>query len=190
MLLYRFERLIADVSKPNGSLGVNIVKHLKDNDFVVTLFTRNPEKTKSTFPGLQTIQANYNSIDELTTTLRDGAGKQDALIILIGREEDQAQINLIDAAIAVGISHIIPSAFGQSTTWPGMRDYPVLDSKARMEDHLIRKAEEGHVTYTQIQTSAFLDWGLETWRLPEHKGSKCSHDAVRWWRRPIVCHHS
>lgn len=68
---------------------------------------------------------------------------------------------LVDAAIAVGIPHIIPSAFGVSTTVPGVRDNPVLESKARMEDHLIQKAKEGRVTYTQIQTSSFFDWALD-----------------------------
>lgn len=93
--------------------------------------------------------------------LRDGPGKQDALIILISRDEAQGQINLIDAAIATGTTHIIPSAFGFSTRHPWMRDTPVLLAKARMEDHLIQKAEEGQLTYTQIQTMAFFDWALD-----------------------------
>lgn len=158
---FSFERLCTDGSKPNGSLGESVVRHLKENDFAVTLLTRNPDKTKSAFPGLNAIQANYESTDDLTTSLRDEAGKQDALIILINRDEAQSQINLIDAAITSGIPHVIPSAFGFTTTHPGMRESPVLEAKARMEDYLIQKAKEGRLTHTQVQNSAFFDWALE-----------------------------
>lgn len=88
-------------------------------------------------------------------------GKQDALVILINRDEADGQINLIDAAIDVGITHIIPSAFGFTTTHPEIRKYPVLAAKAKMEDHLIQKASEGLCTYTQVQTGSFFDWALD-----------------------------
>ena len=96
----------------------------------------------------------------MTDALRQ-LDKQDALIILINRDEAQAQINLIDAAIASRIPHIIPSAFGFTTTHPEVRKYPVLWPKAKMEDYLIQKAEEGQVTYTQVQPAAFFDWALD-----------------------------
>lgn len=156
-----FERPCADCSQPNGSLGACVVRHLKENDFNITLLTRNLEKTNSAFPGLKVVQVNYDSVDELTASIRNDAGKHDALIILINRDEAQSQIHLIDAAIASGISHIIPSAFGFTTTHPGMRESPVLEAKARMEDYLIQKAKEGRLTYTQIQNSAFFDWALD-----------------------------
>jgi hypothetical protein len=132
-----------------------------ENDFNVTLLTRNLEKTNSAFPEVNAIHVNYDSTDKLTALLRNDTGRQDALIILISRDEAQAQINLIDAAIAVGISHIIPSAFGSTTTHPGMRESPVLEAKARMEDYLVQKAKVGRLTYTQVQNSAFFDWALD-----------------------------
>ena len=148
-------------SKPNGSLGDCIVRHLKKNNFNTTLLTRNLDKTKSTFPGLTAIQVDYDAVDGLTEALHNGIGKQDALIILINRDQAQAQINLIDAAIAVGIPHIIPSAFGFTTRHPAIRESPVLAQKALMEDYLVQKAEEGRLTYTQVQTGAFFDWALD-----------------------------
>ena len=105
-----YERVSADCSKPNGSLGESIIKHLNDNDFVVTLLTRNPEKTKSAFPGWNAIWANYESVDDLTSALRNDDVKHDALIILINRDEDQAQINLskhIDGQKS-NSTHVVP----------------------------------------------------------------------------------
>ena len=100
-------------------------------------------------------------MEGLIEALRNGIGKQDALIILINRDQAQAQINLIDAAIAVGIPHIIPSSFGFTTRHPDIRESIVLAQKAQMEEYLVRKAEEGRLTYTQVQNGAFFDWGLD-----------------------------
>lgn len=134
---------------------------MKNNNFNITLLTRSLDKTKAAFPGLAAISVNYDDHDALTESLRSLSSKQDALIILIDRNQSEAQINLIDAAISAGIPHIIPSAFGFTTTHPDVRKFPVLWPKAKMEDHLIQKADEGKVTYTQVQTSSFFDWALD-----------------------------
>jgi hypothetical protein len=134
---------------------------LKDRGFDITLLTRNLDKTKAGFPGLPVVTVDYDSTKGVTDSLKQLDKKQDALIILINRDEAQAQINLIDAAIATEIPHIIPSAFGFTTTHPEVRRYPVLWPKAKMEDYLIQKAEEGKVTYTQVQPCAFFDWALD-----------------------------
>jgi len=88
-------------------------------------------------------------------------GKQDALIVLIERNEDQAQINLMDAAIAAGIPHIIPSCFGITSRTPEFRRLPIWNSKCRMEDYVVEKSEAGAFTFTGIQNGSFLDWALE-----------------------------
>jgi Trk K+ transport system NAD-binding subunit len=103
---------VADQLQPNGSLGQSVLKHLANNGFNITLLTRDVGKTKQAFPGYITVQANYESQEELEKTLRNDVGKQDTLVILINREQPEAQNRLLDAAIAVGIKHVIPSSFG------------------------------------------------------------------------------
>ncbi len=68
-----------------------------------------------TSPGFDVVQADYGDPDALTATLTNDVGKQDALVILLNRDLPDVQIRLIDAAVAAGIMHIIPSRFGFGT---------------------------------------------------------------------------
>ena len=99
-------------------------------------------------------------MEALTKVLQQDVGHQDALVMLLNRDQVQAQLDLIDAAIAAGIPHIIPSSFGIGTRDLNVRITPIGEGKARMEDHVVKKAEEGTVTFTSIQTGVFFDWAL------------------------------
>jgi hypothetical protein len=138
-----------------------VVKHLEKAGFEITLLTRNLSKTKETFPSLPAIGADYDSLEALTKALKEDAGAQDAVVSLINREELQAQINLIDAAIAANIPHLVPSSFGLGTRETWSHELPILNAKTEMEDYVLAKAGAGEITYTGIQTGAFLDWALE-----------------------------
>lgn len=119
------------------------------------------EKTQKTFPDLRAFAADYDSVEQLQKVLKDEVGKQDALVVLIDRNEDQAQINLMDAATAADIPHIIPSCFGVTSRTPEFRRLPIWNSKCRMEDYVVEKSEAGAFTFTGIQNGSFLDWALE-----------------------------
>ncbi|KAK3725205.1 hypothetical protein LTR37_000716 [Vermiconidia calcicola] len=149
------------VAGPNGTLGQPVLRHLQKNESDTTLLTRNVEKTKQAFPGLQAIEADYDSPTDLQTVLQHTVGDQDALVILINRDDVQAHINLLSAAAKSGIRHIIPSSFdiGMHSTFP-IRN-PVFENKARMEEFLAKKAREGRFGFSAIQTGAFFDWALE-----------------------------
>ena len=82
-------------------------------------------------------------------------------MILINRNELQAQINIMEAAVAADIPHIIPSSFGIGSRDPTLRITPVWETKVQMEDYVVRKAEEGSFTFTGVQTGVFFDWALD-----------------------------
>lgn len=137
------------------------MKHLHQRDFNITLLTRDVEKTRQAFPGLRAFAANYDSIKQLHKVLDDDIGQQDALIVLINRDQPQAQMNLMDAAIAAGIPHIIPSFFGYDTRDTQFQTLPIWETKIRVEEYITKRSKEGAFTFTGIQTGSFLDWALE-----------------------------
>lgn len=145
--------------QPNGTLGPSVIQHLTKADFDITLLTRNPKKASKTFPTpVKAVLANYNSVDQLAAVLREG--KFDALVILINRIEVDAQIKVIDAAVAASVPHIIPSCFGIDTRPRQVRSQPMVKEKVAMEEHLVAKAQEGNFTYVKPMCRAlghFLD---------------------------------
>jgi len=117
--------------------------------------------------------ADYTSISKLAPCL---AG-YDALVSLINRDQADIQILLIDAAIAAGVPHVIPSSFGIDQRIPEVRANPALAAKVRMEDHVAKLADEGAITYTAIQTGMFFDWGLKAGVLVNAKGPTMIFDG-------------
>ena len=130
-------------------------------NFNITLLTRNREKTTQEFPGLKAVQVDYDSSERIVKTLHKEVGSQDALVILINRDQLQPQINLMEAAIATGIPHVVPSCFGIGSRDASFRSLPIWETKVQMEDYVIRKADEGAFTFTGIQTGAFFDYALD-----------------------------
>ena len=130
----------------------------------MTALTRDPDTafSKALPTPVKVVRADYTSVEALTRTLQDGTF--DALVILINRNELQAQINLINAAAAVGNGvHIVPSSFGIDYSHPEVKRLlgTLIGGKVAMEKHLFSIAREGSVTYTAINTSMFFDWGLD-----------------------------
>ncbi|KAK4496654.1 hypothetical protein PRZ48_012636 [Zasmidium cellare] len=150
------------VSGPNGSLGPAVITNLLKAGFEVTVLTRNPSKTKEAYPGVKVAEADYSNVEKLTATLKS-AGKVDAVVCLLNREVHvlPAQIALIDATIAAGIPHYIPSSFGADMRKPRNRHLPPLEPKGDMEDYVVKKANEGALTFTIINQGVLLDWCLD-----------------------------
>ncbi|KAF7194264.1 hypothetical protein HII31_04297 [Pseudocercospora fuligena] len=149
------------VAGPNGTLGPSIIPNLLKEGFQVTALSRNIEKTRAAFPGVDAKEADYSSIDGLAAVLK--TVRPDAVVCLLNRHAYQEQANLIDASIVAGVPHLIPSSFGVNTTDPEVRWLPPILEKVRMENYVRRKAEEsnGKFTYTMINTGMFLDWAMK-----------------------------
>lgn len=84
------------------------------------------------------------------------------MVSLINRDESEAQIKAIDAAIEAGVEQIIPSAFGLDHRIAGVRNNPAVATKKKMDDHLLSKipSPDTNTSYTAISTGLFLDWAL------------------------------
>ena len=145
------------VAGVGGTLGPPVIKHLLAKAFRVTALTSKPDQVKEKYGDqVQARKADYSSVDTLAHSLHDC----DALVILLNRDSLDAQILLIDAAVAAGVPHIVPSCFGQDTRMEEWRTNPAVQSKVKMEDHVVKLAQEGKITFTGIQTGLFLDWAL------------------------------
>lgn len=145
------------VAGVGGTLGAPVIKQLLSKGFEVTALTSKPEQVKEAYKDeVRACKADYSSVDTLTPSLQN----YDALVILLNRTALEAQTLLIDAAVAAGVPHIVPSCFGQDSSIPEWRTNPALEEKIKMEDHVVKLAHDGKITFTGIQTGLFLDWAL------------------------------
>lgn len=121
-------------------------------------------KTTASFPAIQAVEPDYSSNDSLANALRSLAfpPSKTALAILINRDQPDPQIALLNAAAEVGLAHVLPSSFGAGQSENEyLRSFPPLQGKYQMEDHVAALGAQGKLSYTCIQTGAFLDWALD-----------------------------
>ena len=97
---------------------------------------------------------------------------QDAVISTLGAFAPHLQLNVINAAIAAGVSRIIPSEFGSDNTNPKAKALPVYRDKVAAQDFLKAAAAKGQVTYNLIFNGPILDWGLMVGFLIDAKNQK------------------
>ncbi|CAM1500479.1 Fc.00g096410.m01.CDS01 [Cosmosporella sp. VM-42] len=145
------------VAGASGALGSFVFKKLVESGkFNIRVIKR--AGSSSTFPaGTDVVEVDYSSFDSLKAALQG----QDAIISTLTTLAIDAQITLIDAAIAAGITRFIPSEFGSNLDVPSVRALPVFAHKVQIQDYLIEKSKSTQVTYTFVYNAAFLDWGLE-----------------------------
>jgi len=124
--------------------------------FNITVGTR--DASSGSFPaGVKVVQIDYTSQASLISAFKG----QDAVVVTIGNRNpalfEQIQMAIIDAAIAAGVSHIIPSNFGGD--FASYRNH-VMEFKIRVDEHLKKLSSEGKISYTAIGTGVFFDWAL------------------------------
>ncbi|KAL4762243.1 aromatic alcohol reductase [Aspergillus foveolatus] len=107
---------------------------------------------------IQTVQVNYDSVDDLTTHLT--AHSIHAVVSLLPHTAPNTQTNLIQAAVAAGVYRFIPSEFGSDLDNPVNRAAPTYKGKVTIQELLKGLAAENKISYTIIYNGAFLDWGL------------------------------
>ena len=140
--------------KASGTLGMPLVKALQEAGFHVTALSR--AGSPSTPPaGVVVKKVDYASPE----ALREALAGQDALVSAIATTATGEQYPFIDAAIAAGVSRIIPSEFGINTrtvSHPGLK--AMLHSKIKLVDYLQEKSTENPgLTWTGISNSFFFD---------------------------------
>ncbi|KAJ0418835.1 hypothetical protein BJY00DRAFT_174000 [Aspergillus carlsbadensis] len=139
----------------SGNLGPAILSAVSASPFNVTVFTR-PGSSPPSTPGVETIEVDYESIDDLASKLQ---GK-DAVVSTIPPTAATAQTNLIHAAVTAKVARFLPSEFGSDLDNALNRAAPVYRPKVEAQELLKTLAAEGKLSYTIVYTGAFLDWGL------------------------------
>ncbi|KAK6431788.1 hypothetical protein LTR95_012048 [Oleoguttula sp. CCFEE 5521] len=139
-----------------GSLGAPVLKELIAAGFTVTVLTR--EGSSSTFPSsVNVVTVDYDSEE----TLRKALKGQDALVSTITTAAIEQQFKLLDAALAEGVTRIIPSEFGSDTTQPDNRKLPVYGQKVKIQEYLEQKTQGSKTSYTFVINNVFIDWGIQ-----------------------------
>ncbi|KAJ7582495.1 hypothetical protein C8J56DRAFT_831164 [Mycena floridula] len=143
----------------SGSTGSPVLEALlAAGTFNVSVLTR--ETSTSTFPdGVTVVKADYESHKSLVKALTG----QDAIVITLGGSFDVLEViqkAVFEAAVEVGIKHIIPSSYGSDLSTEIARSQPVFAPKIRSEAYLAELASQHKFNYTVIATGPFLDWGL------------------------------
>jgi uncharacterized protein YbjT (DUF2867 family) len=134
-----------------------VIKHLLAANFTVTALTRDPFKIGNSFPSaVKVVKTNYDSVESLVPSLEG----QDAVVDLTNRNQWEASIHLIDAAISTKVPHFIPSSFGLDMSKPEVRKMPPLLGKVKTEDYIIAKSKEGVIALTAIQVNMIFDYAL------------------------------
>lgn len=97
-----------------------------------------------------------SAVPEITEALHG----QDAVVACANAQGIKLQFPLIDAAIAAGVRHFIPSEYGGPPDNEAASSLPMFAEKVRVRKHLAEKANAGKISYTLIGTSMFFDWAL------------------------------
>lgn len=86
----------------------------------------------------------------------------DAVVSTVGLSAIEGQKIIIDAAIAAGVKHFIPSEFASCSTNPELRDYPLYSTATKIREYLMERSNEGVLSYTILAAGVFLDLVLAT----------------------------
>ncbi|KAJ2986996.1 hypothetical protein NUW58_g4750 [Xylaria curta] len=139
-----------------GNLGPAILEQLLKAGFQVTVFTR--QSSTHEFPASVTAKpVDYDSVESLTTALEG----QDAIVSTLGFLGLSKQLNLVEAAVKANVRRFIPSEFGSDTTNAKNAALPVFADKVAFQKVLAKEAANGTISYTNIITGPFFDWGLK-----------------------------
>jgi len=155
---------------PSGSVGPYIVEALLAHHFSVSVLTR-ASSGKSFASNIRVHYTDYS-----TSSLLKAFEGQDAVVSTIATLHTDQQTSMIDAAIAAGVKHFIPSEFGIDTSSNTIYQViPVAVGKHDTVDYLRSKESIG-VSWTAICVGAFFDWvfqypGLMGWDLPGRKAT-------------------
>ncbi|KZF22473.1 NAD(P)-binding protein [Xylona heveae TC161] len=140
-----------------GNLGPSILSalHSSSHSFNISVLSR--ASSAATFPPYVTVHKTEYSHSSLVKTLRG----QDAVVSTVGGIALSDQKKIIDAAIEAGVKRFIPSEFG-SNIWDKktLELVPVFGKKKDVVEYLRSKESDG-LTWTDIITGPFFDWGLK-----------------------------
>ncbi|KAK3676035.1 hypothetical protein LTR78_004227 [Recurvomyces mirabilis] len=135
-----------------GNLGQPLLKALVEAKYNVTVLSRS---TPSNLPsGVKVATVDFTSLSSLSSALQG----IDAFVSCIPNHGDQPI--LIDAAVAAGVKHFIPSEFGSNVIGnANCAALPVFAGKKKTEEYLDKVQDK--ITWTAVITGAFLEFCIE-----------------------------
>ncbi|KAI0911025.1 hypothetical protein F4823DRAFT_587812 [Ustulina deusta] len=139
-----------------GNLGPAILTQLLNAGFHVTVLTRK-NSTHEFPPSVAVKPVDYDSIESLTAALQG----QDAVVSTLGSPGLSKQQHLIEAAVKANVKRFIPSDFGSNAANPKAASLAVFADKIAIQKVLVQEAANGSISYTNIYTGPFFDWGLK-----------------------------
>jgi hypothetical protein len=92
--------------------------------------------------------------------LQDALRGQDAVVSAVGMQGIPDQINIIEAAVSVGVKRFIPSEFGNALDQKRLAELEFTrEPKKRVLEYAKEKAAENRdFTWTALATGNFIDW--------------------------------
>ncbi|KXT08157.1 hypothetical protein AC579_253 [Pseudocercospora musae] len=152
------------VSGATGNLGPAVVEQLVNAGLDVTILSQSG-KTTGLPSSVKVTKVDYSSQDSVVSALKGN----EAYVCLV--PDHGSQPALIDAAIAAGIKHFIPSEFGSNISGNSKTAaLPVFAGKRKTQDYLAKKATE--ISYTVVVNGLFLDWGIKVGLIANLNGGK------------------
>ncbi|CAG8892380.1 unnamed protein product [Penicillium egyptiacum] len=158
----------------SGNLGPAVLKELLAAGFNVTVLTR--QGSDKTFDSrVHVAQVDYESLDSLKAALSG----QDVVVstLNVGAVPKSTHLRLIDAAVATGVKRFIPSEYGCDTTNPLASKSPVFGDKVSVKGYLENAAQQSGLSYSQLLTGPFLDWGIQNGFLLNLAGPVALYDG-------------
>jgi saccharopine dehydrogenase-like NADP-dependent oxidoreductase len=142
----------------SGNVGQYLVPALVSAGVKVTVVSREGSTSTLSYENVFVAKADYNSQDSLISIIR-GHG---AVISLLSAGVLGLQKNLIDAAIATGVTYFIPSEYGHDTTNEEIVPLlPAFSAKREIVAYLKEKEKDG-LSWTSPITALFFDWVNES----------------------------
>jgi uncharacterized protein YbjT (DUF2867 family) len=111
------------------------VEALRAAGFQISAITRHD--STAVFPDyVKVLSVDYESVDSITKALQS----QHAVVSCFAASGLHLEDNLVEAAIAAGVKHFIPSHFSADMRNPKAKQLPILHSAVAVQEKLIKKS--------------------------------------------------
>jgi len=142
-----------------GNVGVPILNALiQSGKFDLTVLAR-PTSSYTAPSGVKLVKASFEDHQGLVDAFKG----QEAAVFTFGDLPNIAKNSqlLIDAAIDAGVKRVLPSEYGGDLSNSPGKDQQIFGGKQAVNAYLREKADQGKITYTNIATGPFFDWGIQ-----------------------------
>ena len=143
-----------------GNLGPAILKALLENNFEVTVLSREGSTSTdslSSHPNQKIVKVNFDDSGSIASALKGIEG----VVSNVASAALYSQKAIIDCAIQAGVQRFIPSDFGSDIDVQANKTIPFNKPKADIHEYLSDKIKEHpEFSYTAVTCGPFFDWSI------------------------------